>query len=61
MEAGFQVNPGKCYWFASKVQYLGFETAREGITPQNDKIQGKLCYNYKHLQSLMKAQDGPSL
>jgi hypothetical protein len=42
MAAGFQVNPGKCSWFASKVQYLGFEISREGISPQNDKIQGVL-------------------
>jgi hypothetical protein len=42
MDAGFQVNPSKCCWFASKVHYLGFEISREGIQPQKDKIQGIL-------------------
>jgi hypothetical protein len=42
MNAGFQVNPSKCSWFASKVQYLGFEISRDGIQPQKDKIQGIL-------------------
>jgi transposase InsO family protein len=42
MNAGFQVNPSKCSWFASKVQYLGFEISRNGIQPQKDKIQGIL-------------------
>jgi hypothetical protein len=42
MGAGFQVNPSKCCWFASKVNYLGFEISRNGITPQKDKIQGIL-------------------
>jgi hypothetical protein len=42
MNAGFQVNPSKCCWFASKVQYLGFEISRNGIQPQKDKIQGIL-------------------
>jgi hypothetical protein len=42
MDAGFQVNPSKCCWFVSKVQYLGFEISRNGITPQKDKIQGIL-------------------
>jgi hypothetical protein len=42
MDAGFQVNPSKCCWFASKVNYLGFEISRNGITLQKDKIQGIL-------------------
>jgi transposase InsO family protein len=42
MDAGFQVNPNKCCWFASKVDYLGFEISRTGITPQKNKIQGIL-------------------
>ncbi len=42
MGAGFQVNPSKCCWFASKVNYLGFKISRNGITPQKDKIQGIL-------------------
>jgi hypothetical protein len=42
MNAGFQVNPSKCSWFASKVQYLGFEISRDGIQPQKDKIQAIL-------------------
>jgi hypothetical protein len=42
MDAGFQVNPSKCCWFTSKVDYLGFEISCNGITPQKDKIQGIL-------------------
>jgi hypothetical protein len=42
MDVGFQVNPDKCSWFACKVQYLGLEISREGISPQKDKIQGIL-------------------
>jgi phospholipid-translocating ATPase len=41
-EAGFQVNPEKCIWFASSVNYLGFTITREGIKPQETKIQGIL-------------------
>jgi hypothetical protein len=41
-EAGFQVNPGKCIWFASSVNFLGFTITREGIQPQVSKIQGIL-------------------
>jgi hypothetical protein len=42
LNAGFQVNPEKCHWFAHQVQYLGFNISREGISPQKDKIQGIL-------------------
>ncbi len=38
MDASFQFNPSKCYWFASKVQYLGFEISRDGITMQLDAV-----------------------
>jgi hypothetical protein len=41
-EAGFQVNPGKCIWFAASVDYLGFTITRNGIKPQDSKIQGIL-------------------
>jgi hypothetical protein len=36
------LSPSKCCWFAHKVQCLGFEISREGITQQNGKIQGIL-------------------
>ncbi len=39
-EAGFQVNPEKCIWFASSVDYLGFDITREGIKPQAAKVKG---------------------
>jgi hypothetical protein len=42
LNAGFQVNPEKCRWFAHQVQYLGFNISREGISPQKEKIQGIL-------------------
>jgi hypothetical protein len=42
MDAGLQVNPNKCHWFAHKIQYLGFEISIEGIATQKDKIQGIL-------------------
>ncbi len=42
LNAGFQVNPEKCRWFAHQVQYLGFNISRDGISPQKEKIQGIL-------------------
>jgi hypothetical protein len=39
---GFQVNPDKCIWFASSVDYLGFTITRNSIKPQDKKIQGIL-------------------
>jgi hypothetical protein len=36
-EAGFQVNPGKCIWFSSSVNHLGFTITREGIEAQVSK------------------------
>jgi hypothetical protein len=41
-EAGFQVNPDKCVWFAPSVNYLGFTITQEGIKPQTTKVQGIL-------------------
>jgi hypothetical protein len=46
LDAGMQVNPDKCYWFQVAVTYLGFYITREGIKPQQEKIQGIL--NMKH-------------
>jgi hypothetical protein len=42
LDAGMQVNPDKCYWFQVAVTYLGFYITREGIKPQQEKIQGIL-------------------
>jgi hypothetical protein len=42
LEAGMQVNPDKCYFFQTSVAYLGFYITREGIKPQQEKIQGIL-------------------
>jgi len=42
LDAGMQVNPDKCYWFQIAVTYLGFYITREGIKPQQEKIQGIL-------------------
>jgi hypothetical protein len=42
LDAGLQVNPEKYQWFAHHVQYLGFNTSRDGISPQKEKIQGIL-------------------
>jgi hypothetical protein len=40
--AGMQVNPEKCFLFQPAVTYLGFLITRDGIKPQQDKIQGIL-------------------
>ncbi len=40
--AGMQVNPDKCLWFQPAVTYLGFVITRDGIKPQQEKIQGIL-------------------
>jgi hypothetical protein len=57
-EAGFQVNPNKCVWFAKSVAYLGFTITREGIKPQTAKAQGNLSMqqprNLKSLDVLME-------
>jgi hypothetical protein len=34
LDAGFQVNPKKCQWFAHHVQYLGFNISQDGITAE---------------------------
>ena len=39
LEAGMQVNPLKSFWFQETVDYLGYRISREGIKPQERKIE----------------------
>lgn len=39
---GMQVNPAKSFWAKSEVEYLGFLITRDGIKPQQKKIQSIL-------------------
>ena len=36
---GMQVHPRKCAWFQDKVEYLRYVNNKEGIHPQNKKIE----------------------
>jgi hypothetical protein len=48
--AGMQVNPDRCYFFQTTVAYLGFYITREGIKPQQEKIQGILNMKQPKMQ-----------
>ena len=43
LEAGMQVNPLKSFWFQEQVDYLGYRISREGIKPQEKKIEKMLA------------------
>ena len=39
LNAGMQVNPLKSFWFQDEVEYLGYTISREGIKPQQNKVE----------------------
>ena len=54
---GMQVNPEKSFWAKPEVEYLGFLITRDGIKPQQKKIQSILNIaeptNQKQLRSFL--------
>jgi hypothetical protein len=41
-KANFRANVRKCYFGESKIDYLGYEIARDGIQPQSKKVEAIL-------------------
>ena len=42
LESGMQVNPRKCIWASNQIEYLGYVLSKDGIKPQEKKIEALL-------------------